>query len=212
MTDVSPRRLLHDPANRGRRAMTVDAFYSDPHFGHHRMAELRDFASTEEMDEALVEHYSAAVTDLDAVLWLGDAFFCSQDGARKILARLPGTKLLLRGNHDLGHSPGWYAEAGFALVADGSLYLTLAERRVQACHYPFAGTRYGGALGDGVERPDDRYTELRPVRRRGEFLLHGHTHSKRQRDGYAIHLGVDAWGLGPVGREAVEALIREVVP
>lgn len=62
---------------------------------------------------------------------------------------------------------------------------------------------------------------LRPSRRRarqpqfrlpdlGEWLIHGHTHSKERLDGpRSVHVGLDAWGLRPVSEGEIAALIRE---
>jgi len=59
---------------------------------------------------------------------------------------------------------------------------------------------------------DDRYAELRPVRRKGEVLIHGHTHLKRKLHENMIHVGVDAWDFRPVLYEEIEEMILKHFP
>lgn len=181
-----------------------DYFYSDPHFGHSRVAEKRGFDNSHRMDAALVGGYCGDVDSRDVVLWLGDCFFCSQDDARRIMAALPGRKVLLRGNHDMRKPLGWYIECGFDAVFDGEMGLPSVGRwRVRACHLPYAGTPHARGA-------DDRHVDKRPVRRAGEVLIHGHTHTTKQVYGNQIHVGVDAWQLGPAPACIVERLIESI--
>ena len=82
--------------------MTV-FFTSDTHFGDHRTLNLykRPFASTAEMDEALVESWNAVVADGDIVWHLGD-FARTAKRAAEILPRLNGEKHLVS-NHVLAN-------------------------------------------------------------------------------------------------------------
>jgi calcineurin-like phosphoesterase family protein len=169
--------------------------YSDPHFGHRKVAEVRGFSIVMGHDRALFDNYFNTVGDRDVVLWLGDAFFCNAQEAGSILHRLPGRKWLLRGNHDWKKSTNWYTSIGFELVADGWLDFRLGDVPIRCCHFPFAGTEHG------LKGTDDRYLDRRPVPRKGtgEVLLHGHTHSpQRVGERRQIHVGCDAWDLAPV--------------
>jgi calcineurin-like phosphoesterase family protein len=169
--------------------------YSDPHFGHRKLAEVRGFEDVGEHDLALFENYWQLVEDDEVTLWLGDAFFCGASKARDVLEGLPGRKWLLRGNHDWKKSTHWYTSIGFELVVDGWFDFRLGDVPIRCCHFPFANTRHG------LKGDDDRYLDRRPVQRKGtgEVLLHGHTHSP-QRVGKRrqIHVGCDAWDLAPV--------------
>jgi calcineurin-like phosphoesterase family protein len=81
---------------------------ADPHFGHKNLAEVftledrvtpaRPFTSVEEMDETLVDRWNAVVRQTDKVYLLGDVAMGRP--AIATLARLNGTKVLVRGNHD----------------------------------------------------------------------------------------------------------------
>ena len=180
--------------------MAPEFFYSDPHFGHANVTGYsnRPFADVDAMERELLERYSALVQPHHTVLWLGDCFFCSPEKAAEILGRLPGRKILCRGNHD--RSASAMARIGFDLVVD-STTLNIAGRTVRACHYPYKGTP-SAEVAPGADFPW-------PQRHKGEALLHGHTHSPTRRNGTQIHVGVDAWDYRPVSLAEVEALVAE---
>lgn len=82
--------------------------YSDPHFSHagvcrfmraDGVTKLRPWDSPEEMDEALVERYNAVVKPTDKVYFLGDVAINRR--GLKVLSRLNGKKVLIKGNHDI---------------------------------------------------------------------------------------------------------------
>jgi calcineurin-like phosphoesterase family protein len=77
-------------------------FTSDTHFGHNNIIKYagRPFSSVEEMDETLVERWNSVVKPGDIVYHLGDVFFGSQEGFKKLWPRLNGSKRLVVGNHD----------------------------------------------------------------------------------------------------------------
>jgi calcineurin-like phosphoesterase family protein len=183
--------------------MVVDAFYSDPHFGHDKIRlpthADRPFDSLEEMNARLVKRYNDVVGTSDTVLWLGDAFWKVSGRYRDLMATLNGHKLLILGNHDAKR--GKMASMGFDLVMKDAI-MKIAGRTCRLNHYPYAGS-----LGD-----DDRYADRRPRKVKGEVLIHGHTHEKRRFYGNRIHVGVDAWDFRPVLRSEVEDLIRQLFP
>jgi calcineurin-like phosphoesterase family protein len=61
---------------------------------------LRPFDSVEEMDETMVANWNAVVGPRDTVYHLGDVVI--PRASLKILDRLNGRKILVRGNHDQG--------------------------------------------------------------------------------------------------------------
>lgn len=149
-------------------------FTADTHFGDPRWRALakRPFADVTAMDEALVANWNAVVARADMVWHLGDVARRAAD-VPCLLARLNGTKHLLRGNND---PAGTLAAAGWASVGDYA-ELEVDGTRLVLCHYPF---RSWNAQG------------------RGAVNLHGHSHGKlkplpRQHD-----VGVDARGYRPV--------------
>lgn len=80
---------------------------SDTHWGHRGVTEflnddgtkLRPWDNVEEMDEALVENWNKVVRPKDKVYHLGDVVINRK--ALKIMERLNGEKVLIRGNHDI---------------------------------------------------------------------------------------------------------------
>lgn len=80
---------------------------SDTHFGHVGVtkflnddgSKLRPWTTIEEMDEALVENWNKVVRPQDKVLHLGDVVINRR--ALPICGRLNGTKILVKGNHDV---------------------------------------------------------------------------------------------------------------
>lgn len=181
-------------------------FYSDPHFGHANVIEYskRPFASVEEMDEHLIEKYQSHVEEKDTVIWCGDCFFGPPERAREIMRQLPGTKILVRGNHDGTNSR--MLASGFSMVVERML-VRVADVVAEVSHYPFAGTEANRLRSDGTL--DERYLDRRPTPKPGQVLIHGHTHSKVRRVNNQIHVGVDAWEYGPVSKTDVASLVME---
>jgi calcineurin-like phosphoesterase family protein len=150
-------------------------FTSDSHFGDHRTINIwkRPFASAAEMDRVLEEAWNDAVAPGDEVWHLGD-FARKPADVPALLARLNGTKHLIRGNND---PPATVAAEGWSSVQD-YIELELDGVRLVLCHYPFR-------TWNGQHR--------RAVN------LHGHSHGRlkplpRQHD-----VGVDVWEWRPVG-------------
>lgn len=84
-----------------------DFYIADPHFTHKNIvkftttggAPLRPWDDHLEMDEAMIELWNKQVKPTDRVFIGGD--FCMNRSAIPIAERLNGTKILIKGNHDL---------------------------------------------------------------------------------------------------------------
>lgn len=186
-------------------------FTSDLHLGHARINELagRPFASTAEADAAMVDRWNSVVGDDDLVVILGDVAMGDIHASLEKVATLNGTKFLVPGNHDrvshLYRTPDarraeWrkaYEDAGLLLLGP-EVAMILGSRPVILHHFPY----------DGDSHDEDRYAAARP-RDRGEWLLHGHTHSRERIRGRQVHVGVDAWDFTPVSAVTLKALIEE---
>lgn len=89
--------------------MTKNRFIiSDTHFGHSALYKFmaddgsharHPFTSAEECDEIMVQNWNAVVGKFDRVYHLGDVAI--KRDQLKILKRLNGKKVLIRGNHDI---------------------------------------------------------------------------------------------------------------
>jgi calcineurin-like phosphoesterase family protein len=150
-------------------------FTSDSHFGDHRTINIwkRPFASVTEMDRVLEDAWNAAVAPEDEVWHLGDFARLAGD-VPALLARLNGTKHLIRGNND---PPATIAAAGWASAQDYA-ELELDGVPLVLCHYPF--------------RSWNR-------QHRRALNLHGHSHGRLKPMLRQYDVGVDVWGWRPVG-------------
>ena len=82
-------------------------FISDTHFGHEGMCKflkkdgtkVRPFDNVEIMDELMVENWNKEIRPKDKVYHLGDVVINRKN--LKILEKLNGEKVLIKGNHDI---------------------------------------------------------------------------------------------------------------
>ncbi|WP_298093360.1 metallophosphoesterase family protein [uncultured Sphingomonas sp.] len=153
--------------------MTV-FFTADTHFGDHRTINIsrRPFASTAEMDDTLIARWNAIVAPDDTVWHLGDVARRPADVAG-LLARLNGTKHLLRGNNDPDET---LAATGWASIGDYA-ELTLDDHRLVLCHYPFRS--WNG-------------------QHRRTINLHGHSHGRLKPMPRQFDVGTDVHDFAPV--------------
>lgn len=182
-------------------------FTADLHLGHRNIIRYanRPFADVEAMNEGLVRLWNDTVGADDTVWVLGDVALGPITESLSLVSRLSGRKVLVAGNHDRcwsGHGPRaaeWvdrYREAGFDEIHQGALVVELGTVEVLTCHFPYRGD----------SQDTDRHQGHRPADR-GQWLLHGHVHDQWRQHDRMINVGVDAWGLRPVGEEALSALI-----
>lgn len=126
----------------------MNYYIADTHFGHDAILRFsnRPFENIKEMNEAIITNWNAKVSETDTVYILGDFSYKGGDPT-KYLKRLPGNKILVRGNHDgkLISAPNlkdYVSEVcDLKTVVDGG-------RRVVLCHYPMVewDGYYNGAL------------------------------------------------------------------
>jgi len=149
-------------------------FTADTHFGDHRTINIsrRPFANTAEMDAAMVERWNAVVGPGDVVWHLGDVARRPADVA-ELLARLNGSKHLLRGNND---PDATLSAHGWASVADYA-EIELDGRQLVLCHYPFRS--WNG-------------------QHRGALNLHGHSHGRLKPMPRQFDVGVDVHDFAPI--------------
>lgn len=185
-------------------------FTSDLHLGHRMVARLRGFQDPAEHDDAVAENWAARIRKNDQVWVLGDLAVSSPAAALARIATLPGEKHLITGNHDEcfpAHRDAYRRQGKYLEVF--SSVQSVARRRVEGrstmlSHFPYPNS----PEADHTEIL--RYSQYR-LPDEGDWLLHGHTHSRSRGQGREIHVGLDAWGLKPVSLDSVSALmvIRE---
>lgn len=186
-------------------------FTSDTHFYHSKVIKMcnRPFDDVEDMNESIINNYNKLVKKEDVGIFVGDIFFCSKTKARDIMSRLNGRKILVLGNHDRGMQS--MLNIGFDWVCY-EMWLPIAHTQVQIKHYPFLPTKWDLNVPwwqKFLISVEDRvkYADRRP-KNEGQFLIHGHTHSKEKYNKKAIHIGVDANKFKPVSIFEIEKYIK----
>lgn len=192
--------------NKQRRIF--DFIWSDPHFGHKNVISYskRPFVDVDDMEEKLIERYNSVVGPDDTCLWVGDCFFLSNKKATEIMGKLNGKKILVKGNHDPTDSQ--CMKRGFDFVVH-EMKLVIQGEPVRISHYPYwpdFWTRLKCKLKG--YRSTLRYPERRPPKIKGEWLIHGHTHSNVKVKDKCICACVEAWKYKPFRVEEVERLIN----
>lgn len=186
--------------------MTTTYYWSDIHIRHALVAADRGFATTAEHDEALAEAWVETVTKRDSVWLLGDLASSNPAPALEWLAKLPGTKHLVAGNHDPVHPlhPDSHRFQRRYMDVFSSVQIAgqrrLGTNTVLLSHFPYSG--------DGLDK-DDRYNQWR-LRDEGAWLLHGHVHKAWKVEGRQINVGVDHWDR-PVPSHELDRLIDACV-
>ena len=149
-------------------------FTADTHFGHGGARALyrRPFATTTEMDDAMVARWNATVGSADTVWHLGD-FAVRHPSPGTVLDRLHGAKHLVTGNNDpasVARLPGWASVAPYLELHGDGTPLGLG-------HYAFRTWR-------GMAK--------------GAVNLHGHSHGRLRPQTRQFDVGVDARDFRPV--------------
>lgn len=159
-------------------------FTSDLHLGHKNIIHYsnRPFSDLEEMHNAIDSGWLERVRPEDVVFVLGDVSFWPRDRTQEFLRVLPGTKILIRGNHD--RSPRVMSQLGFAAVLEELvIWEPDTKKYVFLSHKPTPAGIWKG---------------------RAELALCGHVHTDwitrlDGREGHqTINVGVDQWNFTPV--------------
>ena len=95
--------------------------YSDQHYGHQNIIKYCNREEpTADLDAiSMVKAHNEIITDKDIVIFVGDVS-CSAYGVQilpKVIPKLKGKKILIRGNHDR-QTAEWYKACGFLDVKD----------------------------------------------------------------------------------------------
>lgn len=135
---------------------------SDTHFGHSNIIRYcdRPFANADEMNEVMVLNWQSKVNPEDTVIHIGDFAFTRYCKPKEILARLPGTKVLVRGNHD--YSPEIMIDFGFNIVLE-SLTIEVNGTKYLISHHPIDPAKARLEILDSIG---------------ADFHIHGHVHNK----------------------------------
>ena len=162
-------------------------FTSDLHLGHNAAINMceRPFENAEEMNNILIHNYNECIKKNDIVYILGDiAHRTPVAEVNKLIDRLNGKKVLIKGNHDKKYDVSLFVGIyDFLEIAYNGINISLM-------HYPM------------MEWPKSRH---------GSLHLHGHIHSKvdynvlQRNEGILRYdVGVDANYYYPVSIEQIK--------
>ena len=154
---------------------------SDLHFGHKNImsfcpeSRARFKNDVAYMNEAMVKEWNDLIAPDDTVYILGDVAFMSGSDAGRMVNRLNGTKILVRGNHDRKTLMDETFRSAFVEVHE-YLDITYNGTKVVMFHYPIA-----------------EWDQMH----RGAVHFHGHLHGGKSglEKFRARDMGMDATGV-----------------
>jgi calcineurin-like phosphoesterase family protein len=142
---------------------------ADNHFGHDNILSYcnRPFRSVAQMNEAMIRNWNRVVKYEDIIYHLGDFSFGLDVSARKIMKRLKGYKILVKGNHD--HSKERMLSIGFDEVYRGPI----TRYDVILTHFPMY---IPGKTTMNVGVDVNNFTPIPFPMHRPDRILCGHIH------------------------------------
>ena len=162
---------------------------SDTHFNHKNILNFMDgdnkkfrgdlFASTQEMNEFMIQNWNAIVKPEDKVYHLGDVFFGSPVEAGLILKRLMGKKRLIVGNHDDLH--GQRGKPLYENFQKITLWRIFKEFNMVLSHVPIHKDSF----------------------RKVDYNVHGHIHQRKSPSKEYINVCVEQTNYTPVHIEDI---------
>lgn len=196
-------------------------FTSDWHIGHENALKFdeRPFKNIDHMHESLIKRYNAMVPESGICFFLGDMGNKTED-MRKVISRLNGTKVLLWGNHDKGMNTMY--NCGFDVVLMQATIL-IHKTLVTLSHCPkrdLFREDTSHMRNTDPKNPDPWHGHNRPKHRmcsvedRGQFHLHGHIHSRKNKPTSVkildkqFDVGVTANNYSPVSVSVIESWIH----
>lgn len=93
---------------------------SDTHLNHANISTYCD--RPENFTELILKRWNERVRPQDTVIHLGDVAIGPRKHIAEQIRLLNGKKILVRGNHDLHSSVGWWADNGFDFACDGMVF------------------------------------------------------------------------------------------
>ena len=93
---------------------------SDTHFNHANIATYCDRPTV--FTDMLIRNWQNTVRSEDLIIHLGDVFIGRAEGWAEIWSKLPGRKILIRGNHDRQRSLTWWMQNGFDAAVDSMIF------------------------------------------------------------------------------------------
>lgn len=143
---------------------------------------VRDFKSSFEMDETMVDNHNSVVKDADYVYFGGDVTFRYDGYFNNIMSRLKGRKRLIIGNHDKLQNPNlfrWFEKV--------DVWKGFPKENFTLSHFPM--------LLDSL--------------RDGKFNVHGHVHIRSRKENNYINICVEVRNYTPVHMDTILEEIKQ---
>lgn len=178
-------------------------FTSDPHYYHKNVIKYcdRPFKDMDDMVDKLILNWNSVVHEEDLVYILGDFSFGGVQKTTNVINSLTGNKVLIQGNHDWKFKPEKWKKLGMAAVYDVA-QIDIGGQQVFMSHFPYKPRWWE----KWFYRHDTIYPEKR-IKRRKNYLLHGHVHNSWKVRGREINVGVDVWDYKPVSLVQIAELM-----
>lgn len=183
-TDFTWKEYLHVERT---EEMNVIYFTADQHLGHRAVINMqeRPFEDVQEMNRVIISNYNAMVGSDDTVYLLGD--ICHRipvEEANKLIDRLKGKKILIKGNHDKRYDPALFEEiTDFKTIALNGVNIALM-------HYPMLSW---------------------PKSHHGSLQLHGHVHGNRQNNEANRDAGIRRFDVGVDANDFYPVSINQIL-
>jgi calcineurin-like phosphoesterase family protein len=178
-------------------------FSADWHVGHANCLKFdsRPFRDLDHMHSVLINNYTASVKANDICFFLGDIGWGKHNALASIISALPGTKILIRGNHDRGEQAmlgvGFHAVLNTASITIAGQVVTLSHCPLRGVYRENTENMRGAAPGDNWHGERKHLSLSLPDN--GQFHLHGHIHSNSNKPSSPPTIGGRQWDVGVVG-------------
>ena len=198
-------------------------FTSDLHLLHRNSIEFdnRPFKDVHHMTESLIKNYNSVVPENGLCYFLGDIGIGKHGDLDKIIPRLNGTKVLIKGNHD-GSDTSMY-RMGFDVVLNKAV-IYIAGEEVALTHCPLRGIKREDTSDmRGTDTNEDYHGSSRDTHKKlsfedhGQFCLHGHLHAPKEKNKSTLKqdrqwdIGIVGNNYRPVSYSQVEKWIQETL-
>ncbi|PAB58555.1 phosphoesterase [Anaeromicrobium sediminis] len=146
----------------------------DTHFNHAKVIdyENRPFADVKAMNKTMIKNWNKTISNKDTIYHLGDFAWGNKRQIKKIVGKLNGYKVLIKGNHDRQYGNEWWHNVGFNDVIDGGVildnfYLLSHEPMYINSHMPYVnihGHIHGNKMeGEGYYNASVELHKYKPI-------------------------------------------------
>ena len=170
-------------------------FTSDTHFFHQNIIGYcnRPFLSADEMDACLIENWNKVVSRNDVIYHLGDFAITGYSRkyipkVEKLLSKLNGNKILIRGNHD---SQAVLKAKGWASIHDLH-HVNIDGQHIILCHYAMRTWQF---------------------KNQDSWMLYGHNHNTLPPipGDLSMDVGVDCFQYTPIEFARIKDIMDKVI-